>query len=239
MGSSIFEMPRTIRSTKLDTRHARTKLKVRREPYWHVIAPGHALGYRRGNKCGTWVARLQESKTGHKYYHSLGYADDLVDTNDTGVLSFAQAQERARGWFKTRARALAQGLSDDAAKRIEEVTVSDAADDYLKWYEAHRKGYAQTKAVVEAHIRPTLGAERLATLTSSKIRNWQVALAKAAPKGRTGKPLPRTTGINPRARQATANRILTVLKAMLNKAYYEGMAESDTAWRRIQAFCPS
>jgi integrase len=39
-----------------------------------------------------------------------------------------------------------------------------------------------------------------------------------------------------RARQATANRVLTVLKAALNLAYREGYAPSDDAWRRVKPF---
>ena len=39
-----------------------------------------------------------------------------------------------------------------------------------------------------------------------------------------------------RARRATANRILTNLKAALSLAYREGLASSDDAWRRVKAF---
>ena len=50
-------MARTIRTTKLDSRSARLKLPERREPYWTVISAGNAIGYRRGAKGGTWVAK--------------------------------------------------------------------------------------------------------------------------------------------------------------------------------------
>jgi hypothetical protein len=40
-------MARTIRNGKLDTRSARSRLTLRREPYWTVISEGCALGYRR------------------------------------------------------------------------------------------------------------------------------------------------------------------------------------------------
>ncbi len=39
-----------------------------------------------------------------------------------------------------------------------------------------------------------------------------------------------------RARRATANRVLTVLKAALNLAFREGRAASDDAWRKVQPF---
>jgi integrase len=39
-----------------------------------------------------------------------------------------------------------------------------------------------------------------------------------------------------RARRATANRTLTVLKAALNHAYHEGHLASDEAWRKVKPF---
>jgi hypothetical protein len=39
-----------------------------------------------------------------------------------------------------------------------------------------------------------------------------------------------------RKRRATANRILTVLKAALNHAWKAGHATSDDAWRRVKPF---
>ena len=39
-----------------------------------------------------------------------------------------------------------------------------------------------------------------------------------------------------RRRRATANRILTILKAALNEAYREGLIAIDDAWRRVGAF---
>jgi len=49
----------------------------------------------------------------------------------------------------------------------------------------------------------------------------------------------RATGGDPEAlrrRRATANRILTVLKAALNHAWRDGKAASDDAWRRVVPF---
>jgi len=39
-----------------------------------------------------------------------------------------------------------------------------------------------------------------------------------------------------RKRKATANRIMTVLKATLNLAYQSGEIPSDDAWRRLKPF---
>src|SRR5712671_8237976 len=39
-----------------------------------------------------------------------------------------------------------------------------------------------------------------------------------------------------RRRRATANRVLTFLKAALNHAWRNGMVPSDDAWRRVKPF---
>lgn len=89
---------RTVRNAKIDTRSARAKLSERREPYWTVVARGCAVGYRRGAKGGTWVARWRDP-AGKHHYRALGAADDALDANDDSVLSYGQTQARARRWF--------------------------------------------------------------------------------------------------------------------------------------------
>lgn len=91
-------MARTVRNAKLDTRSARTKLEARREPYWTAISRGCALGYRRGSKGGTWVARLR-APDGKQHYDALGAADDARDADGLTVFTFAQAQARASEFF--------------------------------------------------------------------------------------------------------------------------------------------
>src|SRR5215469_6260228 len=96
-------MARTVRNAKIDTRSARAKLSTRREPYWTVISAGCAIGYRKGAKGGTWIARFRDTARKH-HYQALGAADDARDADGRSVYSFAQAQERARNWFRQKAR---------------------------------------------------------------------------------------------------------------------------------------
>jgi hypothetical protein len=39
-----------------------------------------------------------------------------------------------------------------------------------------------------------------------------------------------------RRRRSTANRLLTVLKAALNRAFHDGRIASDEAWRKVKPF---
>ena len=85
-------MARTLRDAKLDTRAARLRLKQRREPYWRSISEGLAIGYRRGTKGGTWIARHYSSEHGRRF-QSIGTADDVAEADGEHVLSFAQGQD--------------------------------------------------------------------------------------------------------------------------------------------------
>lgn len=74
-------------------------------------------------------------------------------------------------------------------------------------------------------------------LTTEKIAAWQKQLTEQ-PLRRRGKLIP----IDPkgrdtlRKRKATANRILSVLKAALNHAWKNGRIESREAWERVKPF---
>ena len=81
-------------------------------------------------------------------------------------------------------------------------------------------------------------------LTGKQIRDWHQKLA-ASPRRTRAKagpamgraPSAATQAEDPvRARRATANRVLTILKAALNHAFREGKVPSDDAWRRAKAF---
>jgi hypothetical protein len=53
-----FAMARTVRDTNLETRAARSRLALRRNPYWRSLESGLHLGYRRTKiGGGTWVVR--------------------------------------------------------------------------------------------------------------------------------------------------------------------------------------
>ncbi|GAB6052822.1 hypothetical protein JCM17960_16420 [Magnetospira thiophila] len=82
-------MARTVRNAKLDTRSARVKLANRREPYWSVISKGCALGYRKGAKGGTWIARFHDDVGKHRY-QALGAADDAMEPDGTVAHSDAK-----------------------------------------------------------------------------------------------------------------------------------------------------
>jgi integrase len=231
-------MARSVRNPKIDTRSARAKLAERREPYWTVISEGCALGYRRGAKGGTWIAKFRDAD-GKRFLEALGAADDARDADGLSVYSFGQAQERARAWFKDKARQAAGDFTPQEGP----YTVANALDDYRADY-LRRGGKAADRLgwSAAAWIGPMLGGVELAKLSKTRIVAWHQKIAETPARLRT-KPgeqqKHRATDEGHEAvrrRRSTANRVLTILKAVLNHAHREGKCVSDDAWRTVRAF---
>ncbi len=232
-------MARAVKNAKIDSRSARAKLPARKNPYWVVISPGSALGYYKGPKGGRWGARIFD-EVGKKHFVTVGAADDALDPDGLAVFSFQQAQEKAREFFKAKTREFAR----DEISEIGPDTVEEALEDYFK----HRlsrgaKQIPKDRSVANVRIIPTLGEIDVAKLSTRRIRDWHTSLATSPKLGRKGKTdkihKPVLTGVDEdsvRARRATANRTLTVLKAALNHAYREGRIVSDDEWRKVKPF---
>ncbi len=221
------------KDSKLGTRTARAALKVRHQPYWLNIAEGVALGYRRGPRGGSWYCRAYEGDGKYRQDFIAG-ADDHVDANGETVLTFYKAQDRARALARQREKQRGIGLAGDAS-------VKQAAERYLEWFRQQRKSVRETEHVINAHILPALGDLKLEAVAAPRLRAWLDALASQPAKLRSSKRKPRyrpapKTADEKRARRATANRILNVLKALLNRAFHDGLAADDTAWRKVKPF---
>src|SRR6476659_9552332 len=97
-------MARTVKDANLGTRTARANLPARKHPHYRLILQGLHLGYYRGSRTGSWSAR-RFIGAGRYEETKLGTADDVADANAVTILTFGQAQERARAWFTRRALA--------------------------------------------------------------------------------------------------------------------------------------
>ncbi len=231
-------MARQIRDAVLETREARKRLKVQSEPHWRGIDTGLHLGYRRRGNGGSWIAR-RFTEVGKYVKHKLGVADDFQDADGIKTLNYKQALKLAREWSES-------GIRIDAG--VEEAsdgayTVAEALRDYLAHYSVEGKGIGVAKAIINAHILPALGAVRLDRLTTKKITDWAQGLAAAPARLRTGKTAKKRNvselDDDPdsiRRRRASANRVLTVLKAALNYAWRQGKVANDTPWRKVKPF---
>src|SRR5262249_45456372 len=155
------------------------KLPMRREPYWKSLSAGCALGYRRGP--GTWIAKYR-GDDGQRHYTAIGAADDTLEADGHAALSFAQAQEKARGFFKLKARETAGDFSPADGP----YTVADALRDYFA--DRERRGHKSVQKdqySANALIVPELGNIAVNKLSKLRIEQWQEGVVNAGARVRT------------------------------------------------------
>jgi integrase len=213
-------MPRTRQDKRLDTRSARLHLSKRPEPYWRPISQGLAIGYRRGSKGGTWIAKHYAPAT-RRRFEALGTADDIVDADGVHVLSFAQAQEAARAWFAELA------LQDSGGPRGP-YTVKQACDDYVEFLKAEKRTARDTERRLKLHVIPQFGDQAIGDLKTAEMEAWKRGMVRRK----------KDDPDSERRSKDTANRVLTMFKAALNRAFNdpEKHIPTDAAWRRVKPF---
>ncbi|MCA3002792.1 MAG: tyrosine-type recombinase/integrase [Burkholderiales bacterium] len=226
-------MAQKMRDGQLEKRSNRLKLPLRTRKY-KILDTGVALSYRRTSEdYGTWAVRLVLAD-GRYTLETLGTADDYADANGQTILSFGQAQAKALKRHKELQQA--GGVIKAAT------TVKEASEHYLEWFRTHSKSIAATETTIKAHILPTFGETPLEDLKAERIKSWHTRLATKAARKRTRKGAAIAHRAKPetddekRSRKSTANRILTVFKAMLNKAYEDALVSTNDAWKRVKPF---
>lgn len=227
-------MAKAVKHSNLDFPKGRLRLKAGRQPHWQALAPNVHLGYRRqaGVAEGKWVLRRYLGG-GNKYRVTpLGPADDRREANGSTVLSHAQA----------RAKALAMTETPEGDK-VHRATVKQAFDAYVTNKRALGQSVADVTSRGAAHILPPLGDLVISELTAERLQRWlgnmAAAPAQVRPK-RGGKPQFRGEPEGDEAirrRRNSANRVLTMLKAILNFTYDAGWVSNRDAWgRRLKPF---
>ena len=160
-------MPRSIRSSDLETRSARLKLPVAKKPLFVRIGLGIGLGYRRNQIAGSWVGRFADGKGGNRT-GVIGLADDYENADGNRVLDFWQAQERVR--------ALARGDSGTVSTRS--IRVGEALDAYEADLRTRGGDIGNVKRV-RAHLTPDLCGTTVALLAAAELRRWRDGLIKS------------------------------------------------------------
>jgi integrase len=161
-------MARRPRAARLEIRTARLKLKVRKKPYdFTSISAGIQLGYRRCKGAGRWVVKVAD---GHGSYWTkrVAYADDHEDADGEHILTWWQAQDKAR--------ALARGK--DAGGRP--ATVAEALADYEADLIARSASPTNARRV-RTLLPSTMLAKPVALLTARELKHLRDGLvAKGA-----------------------------------------------------------
>ena len=160
-------MPRSIRSSDLETRSARLKLPVAKKPLFVRIGSGIGLGYRCNRTAGSWVGRFADGKGGNRT-EVIGVADDYENADGNRLLDFWQAQGRVR--------ALARG--DGGTIYSRPVRVGEALDSYETDLQT-RGGDIGNVSRVRAHLTPEPRGATVALLAAGDLRRWRDGLVKS------------------------------------------------------------
>jgi len=210
-------MARSVRKASLETRTARLKLPVARKPMFIRIGPGLSLGYRRNQVAGTWVLRIADGKGG-AITRAISTADDFTEADGVNVLNFWQAQEKAQS--------VARNSSGQGVPKP--LTVRRAADVYLEKLEAKNPRTARdTRGRLNLHFLNKFADELVTNLTKSKLEGWWNSMAL---KSQDREAVRRS--------KDSANRVLSMVKALLNHALRDptnGITD-DHAWRLVKPY---
>jgi integrase len=234
-------LARTVQDAKLQTREARKRLAAQPLPHWCTLRPGQLhLGYRKrhANKPGKWLVRtyigvnfVSKGKNPYRMRDMGCFADDYEEANGSTVLSFSQAQDKA----------LSQQHEAEGT-RSQPLTVAEAIADYIKFLRLERKTAGDAEQRARVLILPELGKLQISELTTTRLLRWRDALAAKPARLRTANGMPQNARPQPntedgkRARRATVNRTMTILKAALNRAFEHGQVDDDIAWRKLKPF---
>jgi integrase len=211
-------MPRRARAPSLETRTSRLKLSIRKKPEFVRIAPGISLGYRRNATAGTWVVRVSNGRGG-AWTRRIGTADDFDDSDGVSKLTFWEAQDLAKKVAEP---------PELGEPRRKPLLVEQAAEAYLATLRARNPRTANDARLrLNRLFLPQFGVSRVEDLTRRQLEAWRDSLV------RTG-----GDEEDRRRSQDTANRVLSIAKAVLNHAIGDpaNALRSDSAWRFVRPF---
>ena len=203
-------MARRSRSAQLETRTARLKLRIAKKPVFVTVGRGVGLGYRRNRGPGTWVVRATDGHCG-VWTKGFGIADDHEEADGERILTFWQAQDRAR--------ALARGTLEGNSDRP--ITVDEAVIRYETDLLA-RDAALVNASRIRKHLPSVLASKAVSLVGARELRLWRNGLVKK--------------GLRP----ASADRTARMLKAALNLAARDDPQRitNTAAWRTGLARLP-
>src|SRR5215471_7523093 len=151
----------------IETKTARNKLPVSKNPVFVRLGQGVSVGYRRNSGgAGVWVVRLADGKRG-KTEKRLALADDLTPADGRSIMDFQQAAEASRR--------LARGETEEAKPAV--VTLKDAVDAYKADLIARGAGVDNVSRLL-FNLAPAMLGRPIALLDVTELRKWRDAAVK-------------------------------------------------------------
>jgi len=185
----------------IETKTARSKLAVSKVPVFERLGQGVSIGYRRNaGGAGVWIVRLADGKRG-KIEKRIALADDAAPANGRSIMSYQQAAEAARR--------LGRGETEEANPAAV-VTLADVIESYKADLITRGAGVDNVTRLM-FNLTPTMLNRPVALLDMTELRKWRDAAVK-------------------RMRPASVNRLVTILKAVLNLAATRDEQLSTRPW---------
>ncbi len=140
------QMPRRVAETRLQERLARARLKQRRQPYWRSISEGRHIGYYKGLRRTSWIAR----------WYSRSRAPTSTKRSEAQTTSSRQTEQA----FSTgRGRRTSSGMVRQCLWRDEsrETVHSQRCSRRLSFGFHRQISLEKTRHTIERHIRARSG----------------------------------------------------------------------------------
>lgn len=207
---------------RIDTVAARSRLKVRRDPYFQRISVGVYVGYRKmlSGNAGAWSIRLRDEETGKQIQKSLGTLEQHPDFErfDKAVVEAKAMHEHAK----------AGGITTPK-------TVGDACEAYVKHVRSN-KGDKAADDVKKRFSNYVLDDARFAQLDlidlkPAHIVHWRERLADRPVRRGSGRGKNPSKQTSQKRTASSLNRDMTPFRAALNHAFENAWITSDFAWR--------
>jgi len=149
---------------------------------------------------------------------AIGHADDYADADGQNFLTFFEAQDKAKSMART----------TNDGRILKPITVGEAAANYLQVLTVKNARTAyDTRLRLEKHFLPKFREKPVANLTKTILDNW---LASLVVKSDAAEDI--------RKSKDTANRVLSMVKALLNHAIRDQSLglKDDSPWRLVRPF---
>jgi integrase len=193
-------------TSMIDTETKRKRLEPRHAPYWDKISKGRALGFRKGLNLTTWMARID-----------IGGKLKYTTFDNSENWNHADAIDEATEWFSTL-------INIDHATR--DHNIKDAVNHYEQrmTIEKNARNANENSQRVRKHLADNFAITKLTKITKKQILNYRDGMV--------------ATGDEEEIRKSkvSANRVLNILKAVLNLAYEDKLIGSKAAWDSVKAF---
>lgn len=194
---------------------ARSKLKVRPDPYWYKLRKSCHLGFRKSSTKtdGLWCARFTDNM-GYRTFNYFGALDNVANAE-----RFDLARKLAEEWFH----------HIDSGGITTPKTIEDACNHYVEYIKNDRNRSPNAHQDISRRFSTyvlndkKLAKTELQKLTKTMVKDWRLRHAATPIESGRSKGMLRS--------DATLNRDMTTFRAALNLALDNDWVTNDQAWR--------